>query len=605
MSKKVKKETAPAYGRVDNHQKFSTFRLTPGINQKNYFTSYLKKDSQFLCRKNRERDDPDDTKTVVFHVGSRYIRVGFNDDNDPQTLPFCVAKSQELNASNSVDEHHDTYEEGLEEIEECFKERMKYYKIEIKPSEKECSEFNATQIGEESSHKHDENIEDYKIPQFGNKIFCNEKPLDGYNTFFPLVRGVLNENPKYYKSPEELKQDIEDIFNFISIKKLDISDLRSSKNYDAILVIPDLFERKTLSLFVETIFSVGFQNVAIIEEAVAATYGAGISAGCVIDIGAQTTSVCCVDEGMCIANSRIKLDFGSDDLNIVFGKLLKRIKFPGDPTFLELDDLKKRLLTINEYEIAVQLSSYYKGSKKYNFKIYDEVALPVLGLFFPKVFSLPSTYSWRNSLFPRSYDPYTQEPSGPISDAEINIRMGTLSVHNQSYKEIARARLEKNIEEKTEVDDEVDDDEGTGANVTTFSDDKLQIEAYESLVIEELVVTALDLAISVSIAQAQSHSASSKMFYENLLVVGGGSKIASLPAVISDRLYMLNQIGRQDIGDVTIMAMPKDTDPAALCWKGGTVYSKLKIVDEMWTSAKEWSVLGSRTLYYKAALYTY
>lgn len=36
----------------------------------------------------------------------------------------------------------------------------------------------------------------------------------------------------------------------------------------------------------------------------AATFGAGISHACIVDIGAQKTSVCCVDEGMCVAESR-------------------------------------------------------------------------------------------------------------------------------------------------------------------------------------------------------------------------------------------------------------------------------------------------------------
>lgn len=36
----------------------------------------------------------------------------------------------------------------------------------------------------------------------------------------------------------------------------------------------------------------------------AATYGAGISNACVVDIGAKVTSIACVDEGMVIYDSR-------------------------------------------------------------------------------------------------------------------------------------------------------------------------------------------------------------------------------------------------------------------------------------------------------------
>lgn len=43
------------------------------------------------------------------------------------------------------------------------------------------------------------------------------------------------------------------------------------------------------------------------KESLAATYGAGMSSACVVDIGAKTTSVACVDEGLVMADSRYVL----------------------------------------------------------------------------------------------------------------------------------------------------------------------------------------------------------------------------------------------------------------------------------------------------------
>lgn len=40
------------------------------------------------------------------------------------------------------------------------------------------------------------------------------------------------------------------------------------------------------------------------QESLAATYGAGISNACVIDIGAVKTSVTCVDDGLVVAETR-------------------------------------------------------------------------------------------------------------------------------------------------------------------------------------------------------------------------------------------------------------------------------------------------------------
>lgn len=41
-----------------------------------------------------------------------------------------------------------------------------------------------------------------------------------------------------------------------------------------------------------------------LQESLAATYGAGISNACVIDIGAVKTSVTCVDDGLVVAETR-------------------------------------------------------------------------------------------------------------------------------------------------------------------------------------------------------------------------------------------------------------------------------------------------------------
>ena len=42
------------------------------------------------------------------------------------------------------------------------------------------------------------------------------------------------------------------------------------------------------------------------QESLAATYGAGISNACVVDMGAVKTSIACVDDGMVIADTRYR-----------------------------------------------------------------------------------------------------------------------------------------------------------------------------------------------------------------------------------------------------------------------------------------------------------
>jgi actin-related protein 8 len=70
-----------------------------------------------------------------------------------------------------------------------------------------------------------------------------------------------------------------------------------------------------------------------LQESLSATFAAGLPSACVIDIGACKTSISCIDEGMVINDSRMVMDFGSDDVIETFTQLMKTIDFP----FKEVD----------------------------------------------------------------------------------------------------------------------------------------------------------------------------------------------------------------------------------------------------------------------------
>ena len=626
MPKRVKEPSA--YPRINNHQKFSAMRLIPVINQKNYFTNYLKKDTQYLGRKIRERPENDESRVVVVQLGSRNLKVGFADEAQPKTLPFCLAKPQGYYGEEDAHEDTDLYEDGLADVKQSFVDRLKFYKTRIVPNAAQiCTDFNSRQEGTAVIDQ------DSKVKVEGSdKIYCQETDIPAtHNLFRPVIRGVLNEDPHYYRSAQEMLSDISGILShaMTSSQGLDIKDMNSQK-YDVIIVAPDLLSRRALALFVDLLFGIGFANVAIIQEAVAASYGAGISTACVIDVGAETTSVSCVDDGACIADSRVKLDFGGDDITKAFGKLLSQIKFPGNPDEHTLEKLKEKFMTVNEADISVQLYQYYLGGRKYDFKVYNEVMLPVLGLFYPDLFTIVPKLPWRFSLLPRSMDPYSSHTNEPISDADINIRMNTLAVMGQSYLDkptgsaetaavVAAAAAADEDDPDTSVMDAEDADDGEisrdgtpaadasgkndGKEKTEKSAKLLQINAFESLDPTSTAVAALDLAIIESIKQAEKLSGTPKQYYENLLVIGGGAKIPGFHALLTDRLLMWNQSRLKELGEVGVMAMPRDMDPEFLSWRGGCVYSNLKVIDEMWTTSHEWEVLGPRALHYKAALY--
>ena len=51
---------------------------------------------------------------------------------------------------------------------------------------------------------------------------------------------------------------------------------------------------------------------------------------------------------------------------------------------------------------------------------------------------------------------------------------------------------------------------------------------------------------------------------------------------------------------MNIVPTPREFDPSMINWKGGSVYSRLKVVNEMWITQNDWDLLGSRSLYYKS-----
>lgn len=56
--------------------------------------------------------------------------------------------------------------------------------------------------------------------------------------------------------------------------------------------LPSVYFRLSLPRFVST------------QESVCACFGSGISTACVVDVGAQKTAVCCVEDGLSLTKTR-------------------------------------------------------------------------------------------------------------------------------------------------------------------------------------------------------------------------------------------------------------------------------------------------------------
>lgn len=654
MSEKPKvRRREGKFVREDNGLKLTTFKAIPPINQKNYYTEYLKRDSQLLVNLPRKgetpapetastKDEPLDDdeemiKTIVIHPGSQNLRLGLATSFAPVVVPMAYARridEGKMEIDSELDPTQEEYEASYTKVRQDFKERMKFYKRRIVGNGDDIvRSFNGRQEGEKQLDEDKSWTADQKLV-FGSQALELD---DTYEVVWPLLNGELNEGE--YRSPEELRTDLYRIINAAVENNLEIP-ASQFKQYSVVLLIPDLYDRNYVEVFVELLTGeMGFTKISLLQESVAATFGAGISSACIVDVGAQTTKVTCVDEGMAIADSRVNLKFGGKDITKTLARMLSDHQFPHHVDLSKMWDfnliewIKQKYCTCNDAEMAVQLYSFYsrqpnQPALKYNFKTFDEVMLPILGLFYPELFGHRHKLEGRHKLFPVPENIYDGTPANPISDAMINISLKTLAVFGERYQEkIARELAEKEAtadvkkEETAEIKEDTVgiDDTASVANSASRSGTpaaetgqakaaalkamiqqqvKTQMEVFQAIDPQKVLLAPLDHAIIESIAQAAARTGTAPAtYYENIMVIGGGANFPGFHVLLTDRLSMWNQ--KKDVGDIAVMAMPREMEPDNVVWKGGSVFAKLKIIDELWVTLDDWQILGSRVLQYK------
>lgn len=716
-------------GRFEDQNGFAltSVKAVPLVNQKNYFTEYLKKDEQvFLIRNWRQKqralalqaraaggekkpqdddDDDDDDEneneentleqqkmgydTIVIHPGSRFLRIGRATDSLPVLVPMVVAVPNTAKKPHTVEPERGTdadgevsFGENFDEVKAVvtkdFKARMRYYKRRMVPNSREsAAEFNKKQKPETVPDNSDpEGKEYYDVDDpvlKESKFFAGEDALkipisETYTDWrlrFPIVNGSFNQSPDDYLSPQEYLADLDRLV-LTALAAIDVSPA-DLPNMKCLLVMPDLYDKQ----FVETwahllLMRINFGRVGVIQEAVAATFGAGVSCACVVDVGAQKTTIACVDEGLVIVDSRVRLNYGGDNITEAFTKLLLQQNFPyGDINLHNHNDdwaladrLKRQFCTFDEADIAVQLYHFFKkragqATEKYQFKVYDEVMLAPLGLFYPGLFQLDGQPRER-PLFPEGYDHYTGEPNDPVSRAQENL------LANGGFTELTEEQLLLKVVEDRPVLKQ------TSAYPKTVPTQEQNLRPLPIPLDKAIIESITNAGIATDFGKARK-------MYDNLLVVGGGlAKFPGFETLLSDRIniwrprllsastlddilltvlkekdkmdakrkQMVNELKSKkkkgsDAEDVeltpaelrvideetrvlvdlekahavaeqgtltpvSVLPAPKEFDPQDTCWKGGSVYGRLKVVNEMWITQDDWNLLSTRCLNYKS-----
>ncbi|PKS11902.1 hypothetical protein jhhlp_001196 [Lomentospora prolificans] len=492
--------------RTDNGMKQTNWADVTPINQKNYYTDYMKRDDQILAlrlqsdasrdrmiqnAKERDRalaakaansevplpiaelhgEDPaapaqdstaiDPSKVIVIHPGSQNLRIGFASDALPKTIPMTLATKfpqtesemyealprRQFEAKTPEQQYGEEWTKKFQKQSNDLKVEMRAAKRKVLPNSKEMvSNYNRRTEPEEIPLHNDplqiewtdvESLEDPESPASclighqAERIPDDSNPK--FKLWWPIQHGWWNEDD--YSTAEHLYDDFETLLDKAIRQELGLTKNSTWKQYSCVFIIPDLYDKKYVENVLRSCMTwFEFSRVCFIQESMAATFGAGYTQACVVDVGAQKTSITCVEDGLCLEDSRINLKYGGYDITETFIKMMLYDNFPYEEInlrrrydFLLAEELKIKHCTMSQADVSVQLFQFHlrapnQLTRKYQFKTYDEVILAPMGVYDPTIFDNSTKLRGRRKLIDRSYNAYDVDiPDDPTSQAQLAI----------------------------------------------------------------------------------------------------------------------------------------------------------------------------------------
>lgn len=653
---------------------------------------HVNEDGDVDMDEDQEEEEDDElaegNKTIVIHPGSQNLRIGLASDLLPKSIPMVVARRSKQSESEENDGEPTPKRRKIEGAEDSaaeifgdqfvanynsaaneLKTRMRMNKRKVLPQSRDMvlsynrqkstveiiNEHNDTQRVDWTDVSHSP---EYITGHAALRIPDQSNPR--YKLHWPIRHGWINE--KDYDSIRMLYNDIGLIIRD-SVRnelKLDVVTREQWKQYNCVVVIPDYYERTYVSSLLDlAIIDIGFQKVSFIQESLAASFGAGFTTCCIVDVGAQKTSVCCVEDGMVLDNSRINMKYGGRDVTDEFVKMIIHNAFPYSDfnlkrryDYLLAEELKKRLSSVDEADIVVTAPGYFflstptQDTQKFSFKMYDEVALPTLALFKPDLFNNDGKLEGRRSLVSRSFDLYDGKANDPTSAAQAEILRAIVPAEPMSdaFKPKANgvngllkegtdsrrpsiARIQE-MENGTPTPSGASSpirkpspqpDAGTPRpieNGTPNPEDTIMKNGDDTMMetIEQtlntqhqdphhlerrddiLPVYPLANAITSSINHAARGSASkTRDLYNSLLLIGGASKVKGF----TTHLELTLQQALINTGydrEIVVGRPPRDLDPEMVIWKGGAVFGRMSRTNDSWITPFLYERLGDRVL---------
>nr|SVE93502.1 EOG090X02LT [Scapholeberis mucronata] len=548
---------------------------------------------------------------IIIHPGSKHLRIGRASDVNPHTILHAIARpkrpegplhrdpllipsvplSKEL--SLQIEENYQVMRGTLQS---CLRSdgspRPATTSHQVSVANKSCNPIQGSVSNLQYVTKSD--VKDYII---GDQILYTN-PVDHFNVHFPFRHGDLNIHSGVGGSLSSVMADLETIWSHCIVNLLEVSRAEL-KHYRAVLVIPDIYNRQNLKELVNLLLNqLGFGSCFLLQDHVAATFGAGLGAACVVDLGDQKTSISCVEDALSQRATRIRLDYGGADVTQSFYYLLQKAGFPykncqphhplDGALLTRLKEsychLNLDLCGLRDVNFVVERPGV--PSFRYHIKVGDELLLAPLGLFNTEVFALTGQ------------DKRGQGQANATGDPE--------DPHDADYLRETSRRAHKEALENQSASAASMDTAENGASAAAQGEDDLVVDSLAADATpddqpQQQLLYSLDQAILHSIERCSSDEMKRRM-YSCVLLVGGGAKFEGLSTWLHNRLLLqIPFLFRPE--QTEIIVGPKEMDPSMVAWKGAAIMSCLESAQELWIRPSEWKKIGVRILREKAPFY--
>ncbi|OCT58062.1 hypothetical protein XELAEV_18002559mg [Xenopus laevis] len=570
---------------------------------------------------------------VVIHPGSNSLRIGRATDTQPAGIPHLIARRHKqagqptyrdkwlLRDGLSKPESNEQRQNGLKMVDQAIwskkmsngtrripvmPEQARAYNKQIRPA---ILDHDSGAKWTDTSHQ-----PEYLVGE--EALYVN--PADCYNLHSPIQRGQLNIHSGPGGSLTAVLTDLETIWSHVLQKMLEIQ-LKDLKYYRCILLIPDIYNRQHVKEMVNMLLmKMGFSGVIVHQESVCAAYGSGLSSACVVDIGDQKTSVCCVEDGISHRNTRLCLAYGGSDITRCLFWLMQRAGFPyrecqlsNNLDCLVLQQLKESFAHLDQDISGLQDHEFqvrHPGSPAllYQLRLGDEKLQAPIALFYPATFGIVE----QKMIFTQH-----RSHSDPEDPHDEHYLLATQSKQEQA----AKAAADRKALPKTSLYDESrgqdisershmqESELGSSQNECMISGNDSE-EPLAAMFSRKTAASqfdgkalGLDKAILHSIDCCASDDTKKKM-YSSVLVVGGGLMFRRAQQFLQHRI--LNKMPpsfRRVVENVEVITRPKDMDPRLIAWRGGALLACLDTTQELWIYQREWQRFGTRMLRERAA----